>query len=156
MFHGLATLLSQPSPTSTVSRSTLSINKERRPPLPQQPPQAPNQQQPQQHQQPQAQAAFQERLVDWDRPVVSVGATNRMNSNSSPSLVTEMAATTAAPLQNRVVTLRSNNSKSVPALHSDLSPGQVRLWILFCFLKIIIIKWRWWLRWRNVHGKIAN
>ena len=40
MYHGLATLLSQPSPTSTVSRSTLNLSvskqQERRPPLPQQ------------------------------------------------------------------------------------------------------------------------
>ena len=105
MYHGLATLLSQPSPTSTVSRSTLTLNKERRPPLPQQQ---------QQQQQP-----YQERLVDWDRPPAGVGASNRANSNSSPSLVVEATQN----IQNRVVSSlkNNNNSKSVPALHEQIA-----------------------------------
>ena len=129
MFHGLATLLSQPSPTSTVSRSTLSLNKERRPLA------APNQQhqhqqqqhQQQQHQQQQHQQLhFQERLVDWDRPAASVGAANRINSNSSPSLAAEMASSAGAPgamHQRHMTSLRNANSKSVPALHSDGQEG---------------------------------
>ena len=117
MFHGLATLLSQPSPTSTVSRSTLSLNKERRPHA------APNQQlQQQHHQQQQQQLHFQERLVDWDRPATSVGAANRINSNSSPSLAAEMASTggvSGAMHQRHMTSLGNANSKSVPALHSE-------------------------------------
>ncbi|XP_057376791.1 afadin-like isoform X2 [Daphnia carinata] len=114
MFHGLATLLSQPSPTSTVSRSTLSLNKtdpvqqQRRPPLPQQ----------QQQQQP----PFQERLVDWDRPPTS----HRMNSNSSPSLVAQnephqhqQSMGQGRPVQQTAPQLRNANSRSVPALHNS-------------------------------------
>ena len=94
MFHGLATLLSQPSPTSTVSRSTLSLNKtEQRRPPPAQP--------------------FQERLVDWDRP-----AAHRMNSNSSPSLAAD-AQRPPQQQQQSNAPLRNVNSRSVPALHEQ-------------------------------------
>ncbi|XP_046450063.1 afadin-like isoform X3 [Daphnia pulex] len=124
MFHGLATLLSQPSPTSTVSRSTLSLNKmdpvqqqqQRRPPLPQT----------QQQQQQQQQQAFQERLVDWDRPPTS----HRMNSNSSPSLANindpqqqQQAMGQGRPLQQMAPQLRNANSRSVPALHHNSEPN---------------------------------
>ena len=76
MFHGLATLLAQPSPTSTVNRSTLSLNKIDS-----------AQQQQRRATQPQQQPPYQERLVDWDRPAGS----NRNNSGSSPSLATQGA-----------------------------------------------------------------
>jgi len=114
MFHGLATLLAQPSPTSTVNRSTLSLNKmdgqqQRRPA---------QQQQQQQQQQP-----YQERLVDWDRP-----ASSRINSSSSPSLtnpgVDQMSQGRPVSQQQQQQQLlqqqRNANSRSVPALH----PGQ--------------------------------
>lgn len=78
MFHGLATLLAQPSPTSTVNRSTLSLNKIDSQQQQQRLRSAPQQQPPQQQ-------PYQERLVDWDRPATS----NRINSNSSPSLASQ-------------------------------------------------------------------
>ena len=67
------------------------------------------------------------RLVDWDRPPNNSGAPNRNNSTSSPSLVAAagepVGAVPAAQAQRNSVTLRSANSKSVPALH-EANNGQ--------------------------------
>jgi len=132
MYHGLATLLSQPSPPNSAhtSRSTLSLNK-----IPMDGPSLSAQQQrggvpssaaaaisgsgmrpPQQSQ------SYQERLVDWDRPShqqMMMTSSNSMGELASVQQQQQQPARPPSSTGMRQQSMTTATSRSVSALHDQ-------------------------------------